>query len=156
MRERGVSKDAAFAICTAALQKRQPFEWRVNITKVDQDQRLVFGWLYQSTEANGTRVIDHSGEFIETPELEKAAYTYVEKSREASRMHKDFGIGTLVESVVFTKEKCQALGIPDGIMPEGLWVGFRVHDDGVWAEVKTGKLRMLSLGGNARRVAVEV
>jgi len=64
-------------------------------------------------------------------------------------------VGELIEVVTFTTEKCKALGIPDGTMPCGIWVGFHVVDDDAWAGVKSGKFKMLSFGGAITSQSVE-
>ena len=79
---------------------------------------------------------DFQGDMIDPETLEKAVYDYVEESRDGGEMHKRLGVATLIESIVFTKEKMSALGIPDGTIPEGWWVGFRVSDPDVWEKVK--------------------
>ena len=61
----------------------------------------------------------------------------------------------MVESVVFTKEKADALGIPPDILPEGWWIGFRITDDEVWEKVKNGEYPMFSIEGKAVREPVE-
>ena len=60
----------------------------------------------------------------------------------------------MIESMVFTKEKAAALGIPEGTMPEGWWVGFEVTDDEVWKKVKDGTYKMFSIEGTAQRVEI--
>lgn len=35
-------------------------------------------------------------------------------------------MAVLIESMVFTKEKMQLLNIPEGTLPEGWWIGFKV------------------------------
>ena len=45
-----------------------------------------------------------------------------------------------------------ALGIPDGTIPEGWWVGFRVSDPDVWEKVKDGTYKMFSIEGTGERV----
>ncbi|MCL2416031.1 MAG: XkdF-like putative serine protease domain-containing protein, partial [Defluviitaleaceae bacterium] len=72
----------------------------------------------------------------------------------AGEMHERGEVGQLVESVVFTKEKTVAMGIPGGILPEGWWVGFKIHDDEVWNKIKNGEYSMFSIEGTARRVEI--
>ena len=131
------------------------FKSAFSITKSDADQRLVFGWLYVAKDLRGRVVVDHSGETIRPDELEKAAYNFVLKSRVAGNNHKKIGVGRLVECVAFTPEKRQAMGIPDGVVPDGVWVGFKIDDDETWSAVKSGELSMLSLGGKAKRRKLE-
>lgn len=138
---------------------------RFEITKTDADKRLAFGWLYVARKANGEQVVDHSGEVTPIEELEKAAYNFVLDHRNAGEMHdrvvdadgnkKVRGVGRLVECICFTAEKRKAMGIPDGILPDGMWVGFRIDDDTAWAGVKSGKYKMLSFGGTALRRSLD-
>ena len=125
------------------------------IAKADPEKHIAFGWAYESVKENGKQVQDHSGDIIDIDVIENAAYNYVKLYREGSEMHKRGGIGTLVESMVFTKEKMKALGIPDGALPQGWWIGIQVSDPDVWEKVKSGAYRMFSIGGRAKRIPVE-
>ena len=124
------------------------------IKKIDE-QQLVFGWLSVSQDKDGNVIIDKQGDIIESNELEKAAYDFVLYARKAGDMHKSTdGIGRLVESMVFTIEKQQALGIPEGCLPVGWFVGFRIDDEQVWKKVKSGEYSAFSIGGRAVREEV--
>ena len=63
--------------------------------------------------------------------------------------------GKLVESCVLTAEKQKAMGIPEGTLPIGWWVGFKITDDDAWQRVKNGTYRMFSVEGKAVREPVE-
>ena len=69
-------------------------------------------------------------------------------------MHERGGAAVLIESVVFTEEKMQAMGIPAGLLPVGWWIGFQVLEKGVWEKVKDGTYQMFSIEGEAERVEV--
>ena len=56
---------------------------------------------------------------------------------------------------MFTKEKMQAMGIPEGIVPEGWWIGFYVDDDEAWKKVKSGVYQMFSIEGQGIREEVD-
>lgn len=122
------------------------------IAKAVEDKQLVFGWANIAKEADGSYPLDWDGDVTEPEELEKAAYSFVLKYRAAGEMHEGETIGHLVESVMFTKEKQQALGIPEGILPEGWWVGFYIPDKEVFAKIKSGEYEMWSVQGKAKRV----
>ena len=92
---------------------------------------------------------------IEPDELEQAAYNFVQFYREGGEMHERGGCAVLVESVIFTKEKMAAMGIPEGVVPEGWWIGFKVTDDEVWEKVKDGTYPMFSIEGEAVREEVD-
>lgn len=129
----------------------------VGISKIAPDQRLVFGWANICRNPDGTVVKDLQGDVIPDEELELASYRFLmhKDGTLGYRHQKDAGgkpirVGKIVEMCVFTKEKCAAMGIPDGVMPTGIWIGAYVEDDATWALVKSGELRMFSLGGAAR------
>lgn len=128
-----------------------------HIAKADEDQRLVFGWALVSADKNGNKLVDHQGDMVEPDDLEDGAYEYVLNFRDAGEEH----IGTLrkkarmVESCVFTPEKMKAIGIPDGTIPVGWWIGFYVDDDTTWERIKSGKYKMFSIEGKAVREPIE-
>ena len=64
-------------------------------------------------------------------------------------MHERMGVGRCVESMMFTKQKQDSLGIDLGLI--GWWVGFKVDDVGVWKRIKAGELPEFSIGGKASR-----
>lgn len=175
-----------------SLHSESAWSARVAIVKADDDEGLVFGWLYQSRTKDGELVVDHSGDTTEIGVLEKATYRLVEEeSRGGTEMHertcnacakvneidavragrcswckaslkgaKPTKIATLVEAVVFTPDKKKAMGVPDGILPDATWVGLRIDrttDKGrtVWSGVKSGRYKMLSLGGHWKRRLLE-
>lgn len=124
------------------------------IQKHDDDKRISFGWAYQCVTKTGEQCVDHSGDIVDIADMEKAAYRFVKFYREGSDNHERGGIGTMIESMMFTKEKAAALGIPDGMMPEGWWVGFEVTDEDVWKKIKSGVYKMFSIEGTASRVEI--
>ena len=126
------------------------------LTKSDDEERLVFGWASAAERTDGEQIVDWQEDIVEMPELEAAAYDFVQFYREGSEMHErgGFDIANLVESMVFTEEKLALLGILAGTIPHGWWVGFRVIDDDVWAKVKDGTYRMFSIEGQAIREKV--
>jgi len=126
----------------------------VEIAKAEKAKQLVFGWLSVAIDADGKPVVDHEGDIIPPEELEQAAYDFVLYSRQAGEMHEKIGIGRLVESMVFTEEKIKALGIPEGTLPIGWWVGFKIDDLDVWEKIESGEYRAFSIGGTAEREEV--
>lgn len=128
---------------------------RFKILKSNDDKRLVFGWASVSMRVDGELIEDWQADIVEPEELEKAAYDFVLLYREGGEMHERGGVAVLVESVVFTEEKMQAMGIPAGTLPVGWWIGFKVLDEEVWEKVKDGTYSMFSIEGEAQRVEVE-
>lgn len=119
----------------------------------DIEQQLIFGWANVTVQEDGTTPFDWQGDIMETEILESAAYNYVLAHGLANQEH-SWGTecGWLVESMMFTKEKMDALGIPEGIVPEGWWVGFYIPDPDVYKKVKDGTYNMFSIEGYATRV----
>lgn len=122
----------------------------------DEAEMKVFGWLYVTHNKAGEQMIDHSGEIISPETLEKAAYEFVAEGGDMGANHQKLGVGYLIEAMVFTQEKKAALGIPDGILPTGLWVGLQMTDRAEWKKVISGEYKMLSLGGLARKIERQI
>ena len=126
----------------------------MEIKKLDPAQNLVFGWASVAITVDGETVIDKQGDIIPTDELEQAAYDFVLKWREADSNHDRITKGHVVESLVVTPEKLEALGLPAGSLQTGWWVGFKV-DPATFAKVQSGEFQMFSIEGTAQRVEVE-
>ena len=128
-----------------------------SITKADEDKRLVFGWASISITVDGVQLEDRQKDMIDPEDLEEAAYEYVLNFRDTGEEHISTmrKKGKLVESCVFTAEKQKAMGIPEGTLPVGWWIGFKIEDDAAWEKVKNGTYRMFSIEGRANREPVE-
>lgn len=137
--------------------------WEGEISKADEDKRQVFGWA-SVTELDGEPVVDLQGDYIHPDEMERAAYDYVIKSRVGGDMHtrvdedgnviskaKAWHVSDLIESVVFTPEKCEAMGVSKS-MSGRWWVGFKVNDDEVWKSFKSGERKGFSIHGVGARM----
>lgn len=131
------------------------FDLTGEISKADDDQQIVFGWASVAKRKDGSTVEDRQGDIIDDLDaMERVAYDFVLNSRDGGEMHVRKGVSTLVESMVFTPEKREKMGIPDGILPDAWWVGFKVNDKEVWKGVKSGKYRMFSVHGTGTRKAL--
>lgn len=128
-----------------------------NIMKTDDDKRLIFGWANVAITKSGEQVVDYQKDIIDPEDLEEAVYKYVLEFRDGGEEHipKLRKKARMVESCMFTKEKMMAMGIPEGIVPEGWWIGFYVDDDDAWAKVKDGTYQMFSIEGKGVREVVE-
>ncbi len=115
---------------------------------------LAFGWANVAVTASGQQIEDYHEDMIDPEELEQAAYKFVELYREGGEQHERGGVAVLIESMVFTKEKMSLLNIPEGTLPEGWWIGFKVLDPDVWEKVKAGTYPMFSIEGEAIREEV--
>lgn len=141
------------------IRAREPTEAKVSgrfsIQKSSDEKRLAFGWASIALDEQGNQLEDQQQDIIEPETLEEAAYRFVRLYREGGEMHERGDCAVLVESVVFTKEKMAAMGIPEGTLPVGWWIGFYVTDDDVWEKVKSGEYPMFSIEGKAEREPVE-
>lgn len=119
-------------------------------------QQLVFGWANVTLQEDGTTPFDWQGDTINTEVLESAAYNFVLNHGLANQEH-EWGTecGWLVESMMFTKDKMAAMGIPDGVLPEGWFVGFYVPDPDVYKKVQSGEYNMFSIEGSAKRIPLD-
>ena len=122
-------------------------ELRGNFSKLDEDRRRAFGWAsVVQAPGEGAELED-----LDPESLEQAVYKYVLDSRDADEMHKRSGVGRLVESMLFTPEKLERMGLDPAAVPVGWWVGFRVDDEDVWKLVKDGTYSMFSIKGTGVR-----
>lgn len=126
---------------------------KFQIAKTDEAERLVFGFANVSIAKDGGEIVDLQGDIIEPAELEKAAYGFVLKFRETGEMHQGDAVGKLVESMVFTPDKLEALGIAKDALPCRWWVGFQLTPE-AFAKVKDGTYQMFSIQGRAEREEV--
>lgn len=132
------------------LAKKSDEAWSIplQILKAEPDQQLIFGWA-SIVEKDGQLIIDKQDDVIMPEDLEKAAYDFVLYSRDQGDMHEQKGVGRLIESMVFTKQKQDLLGIDLGL--QGWFVGFRVDSPAVWKAIKSGERPELSIGGSGQR-----
>lgn len=131
--------------------KRQADRIEAKILKVDEEERLVYGWASVST-INGELVVDKQGDQLEPHVMEKAATRFMMGSRVGKEMHEGGRVGEVIHSFPLTKELGEALGVFSSV--EGWLVAMKISDDAVWNRVKRGELRAFSIGGRGKRVAV--
>lgn len=124
------------------------------IVKLEPDQQNAFGWAYIAVNKDGSVAYDKSGESIDVYELEKAVYGYTLESRNAGENHVRKDFGKLIESIVFTPEKVETMGLAKDAMPLGWWVGYHIDKSEDWEHVKDGTYSSFSIGGNAGRKVV--
>lgn len=125
----------------------------VQISKA-QDQGLVSGWANVARNADGTIPLDWQGDVIRPEVLEKAAVDFMINYRTSGEMHRGDSKGVVVESIVMTKEKQAAMGIPEGIVPEGWFITVKIEDPDVFEKVKSGKYKMFSIQGRGKRIPI--
>lgn len=124
------------------------FEIAAQITKLNEEQQIVYGWASVVTE-KGEPVVDSQGDIIDIQDLSKAVHDFMAVSRQGKLMHVGKRVGEIVESLVFTSELQKAMGID--LQKEGWFVGYKVHDPEVWKAVKSGKYKAFSIGGFGER-----
>lgn len=129
-----------------------------SVFKTNDDKRLVFGWASVAITVDGEQLEDRQQDMIDPEDLESAAYEYVLNFRDAGEEHIPSmrKKGKLIESCVFTAEKQKAMGLPEGILPVGWWIGFKIDDDDAWERVRNGTYQMFSIEGKAQREPVEI
>lgn len=143
---------------TVTSREEHPFDDSVYIDvnfalhKARDNEQLVSGWANVAINKDGSVPLDWQDDVIAPETLEKAAINFMMDYRGSGEMHKGDSKGTVVESIVFTKEKQQAIGIPEGTVPEGWFITVKVNDPDVFAKVKDGTYRMFSIQGTAKRV----
>lgn len=126
------------------------------IAKSDDLEQHVFGWANVAVTKSGEQTIDHHLDIIEPEDLEVAAYDFVMNARVSGEDHAGDVDATCIESVVFTKEKIAAMGIPEGVLPEaGWWVGFHIPDRAAYERARDSKA-MFSIEGTAIREPLEI
>lgn len=118
----------------------------------EPDRRLVWGWVSVVTKG-GKLTSDGQQDLIAPEVMEAAWHDYVRSSRAGKLQHDGAPTMELVEGIMLTKAKQQALGVDLG--REGVFAGFYVHDDDHWALAKAGKLPGFSIGGFGVRVPVQ-
>lgn len=123
-----------------------------DITKSKEEQGLVSGWANVAVNADGSLPFDWAGDIIRPEVLEKAAINFMLDYRGSGVMHAGSEQGVVVESIVFTKEKQLAIGIPEGVIPEGWFITVKVTNPEVFKAVKEGKYKMFSIQGHAKRI----
>ena len=118
------------------------------ISKTEPDQQVLWAWLSVVEDAQGNVITDQQGHQIPVDVLEKAADGFMRHYRVSDERHRMSAIGTVIESMVTTREVQKMLGIPPNTQPVGWLVKVHVEDPAVWAKVKSGEYAMMSLGGD--------
>ena len=118
------------------------------------EKGLVSGWANVAKNVDGNVPLDWQGDIIDPSDLEDAAIAFMKDYRDSGINHEGDSVGTVVESIVLTKDKQAAMGIPEGTVPEGWFITVQLNDDDVIAKVKDGTFKMFSIQGTAEREAL--
>lgn len=133
-------------------QKNMSITTTFKVAKANDSEGLVSGWANVAVNADGSLPLDWQGDIIRPETLEKAAINFMMDYRGSGAMHEGDSKGIVVESIVFTKEKQAAIGIPEGVIPEGWFITVKIFDPVVFEQVKNGTFKMFSIQGHAKRV----
>ena len=118
------------------------------------EKGLVSGWANVSKNVDGNYALDWQGDIIDPSDLEDAAIQFMKDYRDSGVNHEGDSVGVVVESIVMTKDKQAAMGIPEGVVPEGWFITVQLQDEEVINKVKSGDFRMFSIQGTAEREAL--
>lgn len=121
---------------------------------VKAEKGLVSGWANIAKMPDGSIPLDWQGDVIEPEDLEDAAVQFMKDYRDSGVGHKGNSTGIVVESIVFTKDKQLAMGIPEGVVPEGWFITVQLQNEEVISKVKSGEYRMFSIQGTATRESI--
>jgi len=115
-------------------------EVRVFINKDEEEQKLVYGVVYEPD------VEDAHGDFMSAEEIEKAAHVFMKDYRNIDKQH-DFngGVGEVVESYIAPTD----FKIGDEEIKKGSWVLVTKASDEIWEQIKKGEITGYSMAGTA-------
>ena len=119
------------------------FEVAGEVTKIDEELGLVFGWAVVCLE-KGQRYFDLQGDHITERAMLKASTEFMADLRVAKEMHVGGMRGEVVHSMPLTKEVAEAFGIESD--RTGLMIAMR-PDAEMMAKFKSGELKGFSIGG---------
>lgn len=125
-----------------------------DVSKSNSKLRLVSGWANVSVNANGSLPLDWENDVIPPDVLEKAAINFMKDYRGSGVQHMGDVQGVVVESIMFTKDKQEAIGITPGTVPEGWFITVQVASDELFEKVKSGKYKMFSIQGKAKKITL--
>ena len=147
-RAAGSSDGVAMVHGFAAIRPSRPIvkqRCRLELFRKERSQQVFYAWA-SVVEKDGQEVVDHEGMSWSEGDMERAAWEFTARSGEHGISHEAIAPGSeLVASIPFTKDLQQALGIDLGRV--GWLVGFHVADEGLWHEIDSGNLPMMSIGG---------
>ena len=133
---------------TVSEMTKSEFQAYGEVTKMDDDQRIVYGYASVISK-NGEPIVDRQGDIITAEELEKAASEFMLGMRHGKTMHKGDPTTTIIHSFPMTNETKKAYQIESPL--EAWLIAVKVHDDETWDAVKKGELKDFSIGGKAQR-----
>ena len=124
--------------------KRESFELRAEIVKVDAALGLIMGYAIICTE-EGEPYFDLQGDHVPEDAMLKAALDFMENSRVAKEMHDGDQVGTVVFAWPMTADIAKAFDILT--RRTGLMIAVRPSDKGMLEKFQLGELTGFSIGG---------
>lgn len=128
---------------------------QLEVVRKDDAAHRVYGWASVVEKADGTVLVDKHGDVIEAADLEDAAVDFAKHYRQGGEEHRGSARNIMVASLVTTREIQKAMGLPDGTLPVGWFVGFELTAD-TYGKVAKGELLMFSIEGEAEPQQIEV
>jgi predicted house-cleaning noncanonical NTP pyrophosphatase (MazG superfamily) len=138
----------AIRAVVAEIMSKEHKDEGFRILKVDEEQRIIYGWASVTT-FKGEPVVDRQGDVIATETLHKAVNEFMKGVRVGKLLHQGEQVGEIIHSFPVTKEICEALGIQSE--KEGWITGYFVTKDDLWEDVKAGTYAEFSIGGRAQK-----
>jgi hypothetical protein len=125
------------------------------VVKSDDERKYTLMVAYPADSPDVGRARDGFQDFATAAEVEKACWSYMEKSRQIGAFHQDGteGHGTLVENYIYRGPDwlLKAADDTEQVIKSGDWLwGVRWSDDG-WNAIKSGEARGASMQGEVRR-----
>lgn len=124
-------------------------EVKLFINKSDEEQKLVYGVVYEPGNADDTSTHDTHGDFMSAESIEKAAHGFMKEARNIDKEH-DFeaGVGEVVESYIAPTD----FTLGEQEVKKGAWVLVTKASDEVWEAIKKGEYTGYSLAGTAETI----
>lgn len=126
----------------------EPLEREVKLTKVNNDQHMVYGIVYSPNQ------VDTQGDFAKANEIKKAAYGFMKSALTPNiDTNHDFDAKDAYVAESWLTKGVDSLFEKE---PEGSWaVGIKVESEELWNQVKKGELAGISMAGRAIKVKKE-
>ena len=107
------------------------------VKSADDADQNIFGFASVSVHKDGTVEVDHQDDIIYMRDLELAAYDFVVEARGSGEDHNGLDAdAVLIESMAFTTEKMEKMGLAPDALPQSWWVGFHIPDRAAYERAK--------------------
>lgn len=118
----------------------------------DEEQKLVYGVVYEPGSADKPETHDSHGDFMEASDIEKSAHNFILKYRNIDTQH-DFnaGAGEVVESYIAPTD----MEVNGETIIKGSWVLVTKATEEIWESIQKGDFTGYSLAGVAETEVIE-